>query len=119
MYKILKQPSGKYTLWSTIVDDFVMLDADTNDLIVFLRKGELKGDIEGYINKIVKILEDGGKPYGDETQSWQYQMAWMTSFHGREHLDDFIKKYLRHKEDYEFVDDENSEFNMALKQLNK
>lgn len=31
---IVKQPNGKYSLWSTIVDDFILLDAWAEEVIV-------------------------------------------------------------------------------------
>jgi len=33
MKRIVKQPDGKYAIWSTIVDDFVMTDASREDVI--------------------------------------------------------------------------------------
>lgn len=33
MRHVVKQPNGKYALWSTVEDDFVYYDADADDII--------------------------------------------------------------------------------------
>lgn len=32
---IVEQPNGKYAVWSTVVDDFIILDATENEVINF------------------------------------------------------------------------------------
>ena len=31
--QIIKQPNGKYALFSSVVDDFVLIDADPNEIV--------------------------------------------------------------------------------------
>lgn len=56
--EIIKQPNGKYAQWSTVVDDFVMLDASPEEIIQDLLKIE-EDDIRRRVLDKISELENG------------------------------------------------------------
>lgn len=79
--QIIKQPNGKYALWSTVVDSFIVLDATPKDIIEFkLREERLS--MSEHVNKIVKELDAGKKPYYQFTMSWEDAIQTIKEVHG-------------------------------------
>lgn len=74
-HQIIKQPNGNYVLWSTIVDDFIMLDATPAD-IVKLKVEEFKERTELEVKRKVEQLERGEKAYYQFTITWEEALAW-------------------------------------------
>jgi hypothetical protein len=68
--QIIKQPNGKYALFSQIVGDFVLIDADPQDIVDEWVK-EYKIDMEKKVSEIVSALERGEKPYYQFTMSFE------------------------------------------------
>ena len=60
-HEIIRQPNGLFAVWSTIVDDFVMVDATPEDIIVDELE-DAKERISKEITDIVNVL-NSGKPY--------------------------------------------------------
>jgi hypothetical protein len=58
-HQIIKQPNGLFAVWSTIVDDFVLLDATPGDIFDDEME-DAKTRIMGEINRIVKALNETG-----------------------------------------------------------
>ncbi len=67
--QIIKQPDGKYAVWSTIVDNFILIDATPEEIIDIWAEEE-KERIEIKVLQVVKELNENGKPYHQFTKSW-------------------------------------------------
>lgn len=72
--QIIKQPNGKYAVWSTIVDGFTMLDAAPEQIIA-ARIAEAVEEIGRTVDKIVGQLERGEKPYFQFTLTWEEALS--------------------------------------------
>ena len=68
--QIIRQPNGLYAVWSTVVDDFVLVNATPAE-IIFDRVREATLRISDEVEKTVSQLEAGEKPYFQFTMSWE------------------------------------------------
>lgn len=80
--QIIKQPNGKYALFSSIVDDFVLIDAEPQDIIDEW-VGKYKLDMEKKVAEIVAALEKGEKPYYQFTMSFDEAVKTVKHHHGK------------------------------------
>jgi len=69
MAQIIKQPNGKYCLFSTVVDSVTHYDC-TPEEIIEIQKEKATSGIEEKVKGIIKKLEDGGKPYYQFTMNY-------------------------------------------------
>jgi len=60
--QIVKQPNGKYAIWSTVVDNFIGVNYSKEDIIEKRIKEESK-DIRKDIGEIIDGIEKGGTGY--------------------------------------------------------
>ena len=90
--QIVKQPNGKYALWSSVVDDFTLLDADASDIIDSL-VDDFRTRTVANVNRVIAELERGGNPYLQFTKSFDECLAIIKELHGNdcESLRYFIK----------------------------
>ena len=72
--QIIEQPNGKYALWSSICDNFILLDATELDIIEEL-VAESRDDIERNVKRIIASLNAGGKPYYQFTKTWSEALS--------------------------------------------
>lgn len=79
--QIIKQPNGKYAIFSSIVDDFILIDADPRD-IVDEWVGKYKLDTEKKVTEIIAALEEGDKPYYQFTMSFDEAVKMIKKVHG-------------------------------------
>ncbi len=68
--QIILQPNGRYAVWSTIVGDFVLVDATPADMVDFWTENE-RQRITRRVNEIISALARGEKPYCQFTMTWQ------------------------------------------------
>ena len=78
--QIVKQPDGKYAVWSSVVDDFILVNVEVCEIIEEFAEWERQKLIER-INSIVDALERGDKPY-QFTQSYDECVALIREHHG-------------------------------------
>jgi len=79
--QIVRQPNGLYAVWSSNVDDFIMVDAterEIGDDWVLQMAEELRKDIRARIDQ----LEKGGKPYFQFTRSFDECVDTIRQLHG-------------------------------------
>ena len=81
--QIVKQPNGKYALWSSIVDDFTLLDADANDIIESF-VDDFRRRCTADVNRVIAELERGGSPYHQFTKSFDDCLAIIKEVHGND-----------------------------------
>lgn len=78
--QIIKEPSGKYAVWSSIVDDFILLHATKEEIIEEWVREEADRIREG-VNAKVAALEAGTKPYYQFTMTWEEALNWRRDVH--------------------------------------
>ena len=69
-HQIIKQPNGKFALWSTVIDDFLVEDATPAEIAQYEVECMKKQVINNTL-RIVQRLKDGGKPYYQFTLTWE------------------------------------------------
>ena len=79
--QIIKQPNGYYGIFSSIVDDFIFLDATPQDIIDFFMEEEMER-VTKFVNETVEKLAKGEKPYSQFTMSWEEVMKFRKAVHG-------------------------------------
>ena len=81
--QIIQQPDGKYAIWSTVVDGFVLIDAEPNDIINHWLESE-RERITKIVAGIIEQLERGEKPYYQFTMDWYEALHTHKQVHGKE-----------------------------------
>ncbi len=82
-HQIIKQPNGKYSIWSSIVDDFIMNNATPEEIIEYYIKRESE-DIKERVNKTIDQLNNGEKPYYNFTMKLEEALSTIKRIHGEE-----------------------------------
>lgn len=68
--QIIRQPDGNYSVWSTVVNDFILSDFPEKELIAYLSAKAYERERET-VTKIINHLRDGRRPYGVFTMTWE------------------------------------------------
>lgn len=68
-HQIIQQPDGNFVVWSTIVDDFILLDFPESELIIYTAAKAYERERET-VTKIINKIKSGEKPYGMFTLTW-------------------------------------------------
>lgn len=84
--QIIKQPNGKYCIFSSIVDNFTYYDM-TEDEIVELWANEEREQIAKRVKENIEKLEPGEKPYYQFTQRYEEYLALIEEIHGKEEME--------------------------------
>ena len=80
--QIIKQPNGKYCVFSTVVDNVTDYDMTPEEIIEDWSKSF--GDVSEKVNKIIDKLERGEKPYYQFTQTFDEMITFIGEVHGIE-----------------------------------
>lgn len=81
--QILKQPNGKYALWTSVVDDFIAYDCTRQEIIrLYARRAASRARED--IKYILESIDKGEKPYGEFTESWKQLLRTRRSVHRHE-----------------------------------
>lgn len=91
--QIIKQPNGRYAVFSSVVDHVVLYNCTVDDLIEEAVK-QANEDIERHIRETVAELEAGGRPYHQFTMDWKEMVRTIKSHHGKN--DEDLKQLLHH-----------------------
>jgi hypothetical protein len=84
--QIIKQPNGKYCVFSTVVDSIVDYDMSVDEL----KKDRKNGD-EETIDRIITKLENGEKPYYQFTMTFDEMLETIKSIYGEEESNEINK----------------------------
>ena len=87
--QIVKQPNGKYLVYSIICDNVILYDATPEEIIECFVDEE-KEKIQSSINSIVEKLEKGEKPYYQFTMSFQEVIDSIKLIHGKKESDKVV-----------------------------
>lgn len=79
--QIIRQPDGRYAVWESIVEDFVLRDATVQQIITW-RMTCATEDIERSVRETVAKLARGEKPYFQFTKTWEQALKWHREVHG-------------------------------------
>jgi len=79
-HQIIKQPNGKFAIWSTIIDDFISMDNTPENLIQYYIEASKK-EIRERITETINTLESGGKPYYQFTMTWEEALRLRDEIH--------------------------------------
>ena len=82
-HQIIKQPNNKYALFSSIVDDFVLIDATPKD-IIRCWVGSYRRDMRKKVKDITEKLERGEKPYYQFTMTFEEAINRIQELHGKD-----------------------------------
>jgi len=87
---IIKQPNGKYAIWSTLVDNFIITDSTKEEYIEFRIKEEterIKKDLKEIFEKIEK-----GERYHYTVYQWEEALKVLEDVHGKKELKKVMKR---------------------------
>jgi len=81
-HRIVKMPSGKFAIFSTIVDDIIVYDATPEQLIDYYVEKKREEIIEE-ITAITNALAKGERawPHQRGNESWAETVAWIEQVH--------------------------------------
>lgn len=82
-HQYIKQPNGKFAIWSSIVDDFVYFDC-TKEEIIEAEVEEVVERLKADITKTLDKVEKGEPAYYQFTQSWEEALARRDEQHGKD-----------------------------------
>lgn len=80
--QIIKQPNGRYCIFSSVVDNITYYNMNKEDIIE-LRIKQYRQDITKKITETVEALDKGEKPYYQFTRSYDQMLNDITAIHGK------------------------------------
>lgn len=90
--QIIKQPNGKYCIFSSIVDNVTHYDMSPEEIIETWAN-EAKQDIETKVKNIITELENDERPYHQFTMSFDDMLETIQDVHGDSELEE-VKKLI-------------------------
>ena len=92
-WQIIKQPNNKYCLFNSVVDNIIHYDLEDVDDIVEVFVEDYKKKTKHDVEKIIKILSEGGKPY-QFTMTFKEMMEEIKEQHGDKEYKE-VKKIIK------------------------
>lgn len=93
MSQIIKQPNGKYFLFSSVVDNVIAYDMNRQEIIDYMVE-EKRKEIEYNVDKVLKKLDQpDGKPYHQFTQTFDEVIEQIKEVHGEDEAEE-VKRYI-------------------------
>jgi len=93
--QIIKQPNGKYCLFSSVVDNVTHYDCTPEEIVEALVES-YRGSVEIQVSNTIKKLETGEKPYHQFTMSYDEMIQKIKMQHGEDEAADIIKTIEKH-----------------------
>ena len=81
-WQIIKQPNGKYCIFSSVVDNVIYYDGTPEQILNTIIEAETT-PIRKRVNETISELDNGGKPYGQFTKSFDEMIEWIENVHGK------------------------------------
>ena len=88
--QIIKQPNGKFCVFSSIVDNVISYDM-TEEEIINKFVADSREDIERRVKEIISQLNNNEKPYYQFTHSYEEMLKTIKNIHGEEEADEVRK----------------------------
>jgi len=89
--QIIKQPDGKYCIFSTEFNDVTYYDM-TKEEIIEVWSQEAISDIKKKVNDIIDKLNKGEKPYYQFTMTYSRMIDLISSIHGKASANEIRKE---------------------------
>lgn len=80
-HQIIKQPDGKYALFSSVVDGFTMIDATREELAGYFGD-KSRAELEKSVAQKCNALDNGERPYAQFTMTYEEALAEHVKNHG-------------------------------------
>lgn len=93
-WQIIKQPNGKYALWSSVVDNFVMYDATEQDIIDEFVDRE-RERVQRNVQEILDKIKAGEKAYYQFTMSFDEAIETIRERHGDKECEEILYRVER------------------------
>lgn len=93
--QIIKQPDGKYAIWSSFIDNFTYLNL-TKEEVIEIKTREAINRIKLEINEIIEII-DNNKKRTQFTLDWKDALKKVKEIHGDKEVNKINKEI---KEEY-------------------
>jgi len=81
-YQIIKQPNLGFSVWSTVVDDWVITNATPAEIAAWMIEDSAHR-IHVQVEDIVRQLERGEKPYHQFTMTYEEAEQKAANIHGK------------------------------------
>jgi len=81
--QIVKQPNGLYAVWSSVVDDFVLIDATPDEIIDDAIADESER-IRKHLSEIFSKIESGQRAYYQFTKGFDECVERIRELHGND-----------------------------------
>jgi hypothetical protein len=88
--QIIKQPNGKYCVFSSISDNIIGYNCDREEIIAWFVK-EQKEKITKSINDICNSLDNGERPYLQFTENFEEMLETIRIMHGQKEVDKILE----------------------------
>jgi len=88
--QIIKQPNGKYCVFSSIVDNVISYDMTEEEIINKFVADE-KENIERKVKEIISQLNKNEKSYNQFTMNYEGMLKTIKDIHGEEEADEVRK----------------------------
>lgn len=85
MAQIIKQPNGKYCIFSSIVNNITQYDCSEDD-IVEEWTSQYKKEMEAKVKEVISKLEKNEKPYFQFTLSFVEMLETIENVHGKKEV---------------------------------
>ena len=90
--QIIKQPNGKFCIFSSIVDNFTHYDMSEKEIVELWANKE-KENIAKIVKENIKKLERGEKPYYQFTKTFEESLYIIEQVHGKEEMQNIKKLF--------------------------
>ena len=80
--QIVKQPDGRYAIFSSVVDDFIVIDATPRELIDYWVGCE-RERLTKKVTETCAALDRGERPYAQFTMNWDEANEHIAEVHSR------------------------------------
>lgn len=81
--QIIKQPNGKYCVFSTMCDNIICYNATPEEIIEWWLE-EAKEEVVERVNGVVEKIEKDEKPYRQFTKTYEEMIQLIFEVHGEE-----------------------------------
>lgn len=90
-HQVIKQPNGRYCVFSSIVDNFILINCTKQDLVDYYMEKETE-NVKNAVDRMVSRAE-GKTPPNQFTKTYDEALKFIGEIHGKEELDRLKEKY--------------------------
>jgi len=89
-WQIIKQPDGKFAIWSSIVDNFIFVNCDADEVVAAFVEDATK-DLERSVREKLEKVEADKPAYYQFTKTWDEAIEDIRNLHGEEEAQRVLK----------------------------